>query len=634
MYKKISLCIAALLLQSNTSVALENKRPNILWLTFEDTSAFELSIYGNKAVKNPTLEKLASKGIVFNNASSAGPQCSLARSSLISGTYATTYGADHHRAPVAPSKERLYFPQLLKDSGYFTSNNSKRDYNVKLSNNSLSNIWNEFDKKASYNSSKRNKNQPFFSVFNANITHMSRLTSYTLEHRRDFTQSGVEKSAKPSYLPDLPEVQSDYQFHLEGVTDIDRWVQLFIDDLKERKLYEDTIIFVFSDHGGSSPRGKGFLHESTSLKVPLIIHVPEKYKHLVSTDKSVLSNKMLSFIDFGPSVLSLAGIKTPKEMLGQAFLGELATHDRQLNFGFRTNQDSHYDPLRSVTDGEYNYIKTYLRRKPIMLRNDFQWGMPSNIALDDFAKTPAGKEFSQEFYGTKKSDYLYHRPSDNFERVNLADNSEDVLKLKEFQKLVSHHIRSTKDLGFIPLELKQNKPFDQWLDDGFDLSRLHDLAELVSQVELTDLPELEHQLKSSHAVMRFWAAQGYAELAALGLLKKATPALIKAGEDVIPAVSTVAREALVYLQAPNAVNNLLAAKSKDHQRSALETIAYLMPERLLKHTEKFKKIKSKESRKVVLAALGVINSTDVATKKQREKGYKVNKDRRPLSPKP
>lgn len=629
------LSMFVLLCTATACDAKQPQRPNILWLTFEDTSAYELSVYGNQSAKTPNLEALANEGLVFNNASSNAPYCSPARTSLISGSYATTLGADHHRATVSAPASRLYFPELMKSAGYFTTNNKKKDYNVKLGKKKLSAIWDEDGDNASYNSANRKEGQPFFSVFNFFGTHMSRLTSYTTEDRRNFQESaGVAATARPSYLPELSEVASDHQFHLEGVVDTDTWVGFFIDDLKARDLYENTIIFIYSDHGGSSPLGKGYLSQSRSLQVPLIIHVPEQYQHLIPYSADELENKQVSFIDFGPTVLSLAGVKTPIEMQGQPFLGEFSNHNRKYNYSFRTNQETHFDPWRGVTDGQYSYVKTYLKRKPIMLRNDFQWGMPANIALDDYAQSEKGSEFTSALYGVKQGEYLYDLREDIYEELNIASNQTHETKLNEFRKTVSAHIRQTKDLGFIPVTFKQGKPFKEWSRPDFKLEELHNLAELVSEVSVDDINELTTHLKSDHEVIRFWAAQGFAELAASGTLKDVPDILHKTASEDHPAVSAVALEALVYTQTPGALEQLLNNESADHRRSALETLAHLRPNQLLAEKELLAKSLDRNLWKILQQALGLKTAREIVTKQQKKKGLEVNRERRPLTPLP
>ena len=612
-------------------------RPNILWLTFEDTSAYELSVYGNDAISMPNLAELANDGIVFSRANSTGPQCSPARSSLISGNYASRYGADHHRAPVDVAPHRLFFPALMRKAGYFTTNNSKRDYNAIQSDSDVAAIWDEYDNKATYNSKKRKANQPFFSVFNAGNTHMSRLTSYHIEGRRNFTQSaGVAPDATPSYLPDLPEIKSDYQFHLEGVTDIDKWIGIFIDDLKAKGLHDDTIVFVYSDHGGSSPRGKGFLYNSTSLHVPFVVHVPKKYQHLIKESKTTLKDKMVSFIDFGPTVLSLAGVKTPEEMAGQAFLGAFANHNRELNFSFRTNQELHYDPMRSVTDGRYSYIRNYLPRKPLQLRNDFQWGMPSNIALDDFAHSNAGAATKNQYYQAKQNEYLFDLSSDTFELVDLSrsENPTHQRQLEKLRNAVQGHITEIQDLGFVPVAFKKGKAYEDWVADDFPFDQLYSLVEAVATASTDNLQTFIDALNSKHPVIRFWAAQGMAELTSSNQLTSAPSALLKVSKESVAAVAVVANEALAYLGSAQAVERIVSSKDKEHRRSALETIAYLKPEVLMPVVPFFEANDHLLENRVVLAALGLRTSESIASDIQRKKGNQVNQNRRPIKPLP
>ena len=104
---------------------------------------------------------------------------------------------------------------------------------------------------------------------------MGRIRTFHTDGRRDYTQEGIypELLTLPAYVPDLPEVRSDYAGHLEAVQDVDTWLGFFLKDLKEKGLDDNTIIFFFSDHGGCVPRGKGYLYES-GLEVPLIRLLP------------------------------------------------------------------------------------------------------------------------------------------------------------------------------------------------------------------------------------------------------------------------------------------------------------------------------------------------------------------------
>ena len=96
----------------------KNEKPNILWLTFEDTSAYEFGCYGNRGVHTPNADSLAARGIQFMNAWSVAPQSSAARSSLITGCYSSTYGMDIHPVPYDTPAD-IFFPQKLREAGYY-----------------------------------------------------------------------------------------------------------------------------------------------------------------------------------------------------------------------------------------------------------------------------------------------------------------------------------------------------------------------------------------------------------------------------------------------------------------------------------------------------------------------------------
>ena len=149
----------------------------------------------------------------------------------------------------------IFFPQRLREAGYYCTNNSKTHYNSTTDNKSC---WDECNNKASYNSTKRGKDQPFFAVYNTVTSHMGRIRTFHTDGRRDYTQEGIfpQQLTLPSYVPDLPEVRSDYAGHLEAVQDVDTWLGIFLKDLETRGLEDNTIIFFFSDHGGCVARGK------------------------------------------------------------------------------------------------------------------------------------------------------------------------------------------------------------------------------------------------------------------------------------------------------------------------------------------------------------------------------------------
>src|SRR5688572_10244360 len=153
------------LLASSTFAA---DRPNILWITSEDNSPY-LGCYGDPQAQTPHLDRLAIQGVRYRNAFANAPVCSSARTTLITGMYATSLGAHHHRSRVRiPENFRLY-PEHLREAGYYCTNNAKTDYNLA----GTAQPWNESSNQAHYR--KRASGQPFFAVFNLTSTHESQV---------------------------------------------------------------------------------------------------------------------------------------------------------------------------------------------------------------------------------------------------------------------------------------------------------------------------------------------------------------------------------------------------------------------------------------------------------------------------
>ncbi len=291
-------------------------KPNILWLTCEDMGP-HLGCYGDSYATTPNVDALSARGMRYRVVWSNAPVCAPARTALISGMYPNSTGSEHMRSLVPLPAEAKMYPQLLRDLGYYCTNNSKEDYNLTK----VGIVWDESSPKAHYR--HRPKQSPFFAIFNFTITHESqiRVRPHTLIH--DPNQVRV-----PSYHPDTPEVRRDWAQYYDKITQMDTLVGKALKELDEAKLTDETIMFFYSDHGSGMPRHKRFPGNS-GLAVPLIVVFPEKWKHLAPKDYQPggISDRLVSFVDFAPTLLSLAGEKPKPWMQGSAFLGT-HTHPR------------------------------------------------------------------------------------------------------------------------------------------------------------------------------------------------------------------------------------------------------------------------------------------------------------------
>lgn len=645
-------CTAACGIYSLEASAANNKkkeRPNILWVTFEDTSSYEFGCYGNKDVHTPNADSLAAQGIQFMNAWSVAPQSSPARSSLITGCYAPTYGMDVH--PVSyDTPADIFFPQRLREAGYYCTNNSKTHYN---STNNNKACWDECTKTASYNSPKRGKGQPFFAVFNTVTSHMGRVRTFHTDGRRDYTKEGIytELLTLPSYVPDLPEVRSDYAGHLEAVQDVDTWLGFFLKDLKDKGLDDNTIIFFFSDHGGCVPRGKGYLYES-GLKVPLIAYFPEKWKHLAN-GKSGKDNSLVNFTDLGPTVLSLAGVKPTKNMQGKAIFGEYASkEERKVQFAFAANQLHHFMPVRAVTDGHIKYMRSYIPYRQFALRNYYQWGMPSNKAWDKLVlgNHNTNPDWALTF-DAHPAEMLFDLDKDPGELHDLSSSLEYAEVLAKMRNELSNHIRSTHDLGFfLPTSRTGHVLYDVVRKEKYPMEELYKLVEAAGMGDIASLPLFEKAIASSHRDMRFWGAVGYAELAHKKQISQCPQALADLLKDEDPYVASEAAYAAAYLGKPQEGIARLINPAKEEDRkigySSLECISLdptmrdyirqFLPQ-LKEAAETLPRKKNEDSglmARGILVNLGELDIKLLHGPEAYKEGLKLNHGRRPMVPLP
>jgi len=327
----------------------QGARPNVLWVTCEDIGP-QIGPYGDKYAVTPALDEFASRGLRYNYAWSNAPVCAPARTTIITGMYPPSTGSEHMRSETSlPGRFKL-FPAYLREAGYYCSNNVKEDYNVVKP----AGTWDDSSNRAHWRN--RKAGQPFFSVFNFTITHESQIRRrpHTLVH-------DPSKVRIPAYHPDTPEVRHDWAQYYDNITTMDRQAGQVLSQLRQDGLADDTVVFFYGDHGSGMPRSKRWPFNS-GLHVPMIVHIPEKFRNLAPPDYRAGGNtdRLVSFVDLAPTVLSLAGIKPPDQFQGYAFLGAHQAPEQPFIHGFRGRMDERIDCTRSVRDKRYSYLRHYM----------------------------------------------------------------------------------------------------------------------------------------------------------------------------------------------------------------------------------------------------------------------------------
>jgi len=463
---------------TNLAAADDAKPLNIVWLCVEDMSPW-IGPYGDDTVPTPHLDKLAAEGVTYDSAFATSPVCAPARSSIITGMYATRIGTMQMRNgsrsrtalkkdPDAyddiPSYEGLppafvrCFPEHLRAAGYYCTNNRKEDYQF----NAPVTVWDESSGRAHWK--KRGDDQPFFAVFNHHGTHESRAFPGRANAPKVITP---EDAPIPPMYPDTPAVRQAMADTYNNIARMDQWVGRMMKELEDAGELDNTVVIFFSDHGVGLPRGKRSCFD-TGLRVPLIVRYPDG--HPQAKHAGTRSDRVVSFIDFGPSVLSLAGIKPDERLDGTPFLGEHAKprEDYQAGHAYAHADrfDSVYDRSRTVSDGRYRFTRNYITDLPYLIRNPYRETLPITWDLYKLEETGPKKPEQWQFSVKERpAEAFYDSQADPWEVNNLIDAPEHRDRIAKMREKLDAWIKDTGDLGFVLPETKLVKEHI-WPPDG------------------------------------------------------------------------------------------------------------------------------------------------------------------------
>ncbi len=432
------------------------KRPNILWITTEDISP-DLSCYGVAEVSTPNLDRLASQGAKFTRAFAHAGVCAPARSGLITSMYPSAIGSNHMRTAnssgrfdyypdtlpqygyeVVPPPEVKCFTEYLRAEGYYCTNRTKTDYQFQPPITAWDRIIPFNEGGADWRG--RGEGQPFFCVINFTNTHESQIRMPAgKKSSRDLSSINL-----PPYYPDTPLVRNDYACYLDNIEAMDNMAQEVLDWLEEDGLAEDTVVFFYGDHGRGLPRAKRWLYDSGTL-VPLIIRWPGVI------DPGTINEELVSFIDFGATVLSIAGVDVPDYMHGRPFFGNQAAKPREYVFGARDRMDTAYDMIRMVRDKRYKYLRNYQPEKTYAQEIAYMDMMPT---MQEMRRLNAEKKLAGPqklfFRETKPVEELYDTLNDPHEINNLSGLPEYRDTLERLRKVHEDWMEEVGDKGFIP----------------------------------------------------------------------------------------------------------------------------------------------------------------------------------------
>ncbi|MGI8907201.1 MAG: sulfatase-like hydrolase/transferase [Candidatus Sumerlaeaceae bacterium] len=481
--------IAIALVAPNCGAA---EKPNILWITCEDMSP-DLGCYGDTAAHTPNLDLFASQAMRFTNTFAAAPVCAPSRSSLITGMYPTTIGTHHMRSKAVPPAYVRCFTEYLRAAGYYCTNNSKTDYNF----DSPVTAWDENGRSAHWKN--RPAGTPFFSVFNLISTHESKFhqSKEEIEKLLLDVPAGERHSTAvvplPPYYPDTPIVREDMARYYDLITAMDKQAGALLRELEDEQLTTSTIVFFFSDHGRGLPRGKRWVYDS-GIRVPLII------RGAGVTSPGTICSDLVSFVDFAPTVLRLAGLKVPEKMQGRPILGDSHTPHRYI-FAARDRMDETYDVIRCVRDQRFKYIRNFEPEKPYAQTILYGEKTPTMQELRRLHTEGKLNPVQELFFRPGKPiEELYDCLQDPHETNDLTSSAAHRQTLLQMRAELETWRTKTGDLGLIPeAQLQeQMRPGGKWSQAASPVITVNSDGQVVLQSE-TDGASIAYRKETKQA---------------------------------------------------------------------------------------------------------------------------------------
>lgn len=476
------LVIAGILLSLAPTAPAAEVRPNVLWIYLEDVSGW-FSCYGDKMIQTPNIDALAARGTRFTRYYSPAGVCSPTRSANVLGIMQTTVGAHNHTSSrnnaagtkhdgigmihLPPGVKPL--PQIMRQQGWYTFNEGgKDDYNFVFSVADLydfspkRNGWGPPELLAGKCWAGLKPGQRFFGQVQLGGGKLGNAAPKVVDR---------VKVPVPPYYPDIPEVREEIAAHYDCLLKTDEQVGQIVAALKRDGHYENTRIFLFSDHGYRMHRHKQYIYEG-GIHMPLIVAGPGIAQGAVRDD-------LVSGIDLAPTTLAAAGLAIPASMEGRDLFAA-SFRPREYVVAARDRCDHTIDRIRTIVTKRFQYLRNYLTDRPYM-QSSYKDPWPVTKQLR--ALMAAGKMNQDQlvFFGENRpAEELYDLESDPHQIRNLAGDPKYATELERHRQLLANWIAETGDQGQQP---ESNAGLIQVLYQRGDVAVNPEYAPLRSVIE-------------------------------------------------------------------------------------------------------------------------------------------------------
>lgn len=423
-----------------------NKKPNFIIFIADDAAWNDSGPYGNEIIKTPNINKLASEGLVFNNAFLTTSSSSPSRCSILTGRYPHNTGALELHMPL--SENQLLFVGELQKAGYYTAVAGK--YHIGPEREEFDTIYGGTPSGCEYwmdALSNRPKNKPFL------------LWLAALDPHRGYSPGSILKPHKPEevivppYLPDNESTRRDLALYYDEISRMDSYIGQIMDELKKQGIDENTLVIYMSDNGHSFPRAKTRLYDS-GIKTPFIVRWAGRIK-------SDSTDALISSIDIAPTFCELAGAGISKTYQGISFVPILENPfgNTRAYIAAEHNWHDYQAHERAIRDRDCLYIRNAFPELNATPPADAVRSITYQKMIQLYTSGELEEIYMDCFLSPRPEEELYNVKDDPYQLFNLAGSPEHEEKLIEMRQLLDEWIIEFED------EVSENpKPdkFDRW----------------------------------------------------------------------------------------------------------------------------------------------------------------------------
>jgi arylsulfatase A-like enzyme len=454
--KTITAALVCLTLSSACSSAPE-PRPNIVFAIADDWSWPHAGAYGDRVVRTPTIDRLASEGVLFEQAFVSSPSCTPSRGAIVTGQHFWRLEAGAQLWSYWPSQVAEY-PRLLAEAGYHVGSFRKGWGPGEHPDQPHNPAGRRYESVEQFLAA-RPDDQPFLLWFGTSDPHRPYQPGSGAASGMDLDQIELFP-----HLPDAPEVRGDVADYYWEVQRFDREVGELLATIEAMGELDNTLVLVTSDNGMPFPRAKSTIYDA-GVRVPFVVSWPAR----VPGGRRVTD--LVSTTDVAPTILEIAGLPVPAEMTGRSLVplltssasGRIDESRGHALFGKERHVPAQEAPvsggypMRAIRTDEYLYIRNFLPDRWPVGTPDYENAYIENAWLADtdngptktyiweHREEPGGASFYDLSFARRPAEELYDLREDPGQLNNLAADPAYAAIKQELSQRLTAALEATGD---------------------------------------------------------------------------------------------------------------------------------------------------------------------------------------------